>query len=75
MGDMTKTRRAAGAPPQKDKKNFTIWTDTDAAERIERAVAAAAARTGYPVSNSAWMLAQVMRAVEEEEKRAKGGKP
>jgi hypothetical protein len=64
--DMAKPRRVrGGTAPPRDKKNFTIWTDTETGERIERAFAAAAARTGYPVSNSAWLLAQVMKAVDE----------
>jgi hypothetical protein len=72
--DMPKPRRAAGAAqPPKDKRNFTIWTDREGGERIEKAAAAAAARAGFPVSTSAWLLAQVMRGVEEEEKRGKGG--
>lgn len=71
--EMPKAQRgsAAKSPPSK-KKNFTIWADVEDGERIERAVAAVAERNGYPVSISAWLLAQAIKGVEEEEKRGKG---
>jgi len=67
---MAKTTRPGKDAPPKEKKNFTIWAKTtEDADRIERAVASAAKRAGFSVSASAWMLAQVMKGVEEEERR------
>lgn len=71
---MTKAQRGARKPAEdKKKKNFTLWTSEPDAERIQRAVDAVSERTGYPVSVSAWLLSVVLRAVDDEEKRTKGG--
>jgi hypothetical protein len=71
-----RTRSEPGEPAAASKKtNFTIWAKGPDAERIERAVTAASERTGFPWSTSAWLLAQVLKGVEEEEKqRGTGGK-